>query len=157
MADLDRYKPDSKPSLPCVSKAKRNIVSRRSSKKEDSVFDAASLVTLGDKKLEKMTIKELNEFTREIPKQKAKELKKRRRILKNRRYALKCRLKSKQKSVNMADENVSLEKELSATKSELKTIINERDYYKSKYCQLYSCFFHNISGSTSTRASKLAD
>ena len=157
MADLDKYKPESKPRLPCVSKAKRRIVSRRSSKKEDSAFDAASFVTLGDKKLEKMTIKELNKYTRGIPKQKAKDLKKRRRILKNRRYALKCRLKSKQKSVNMADENVSLEKELSAAKSELTTILNERDYYKSKYFQLYSCFFQNISASYSTRASKLAD
>lgn len=154
MGDLDNYKRDAKSS---GNKAKRKVVSRHSCKKEVSVFDPGSFLTLSDKKLEKMTIKELNEYTREIPKHQAQELKKRRRILKNRRYALKCRLKSNQKRVNMAVENVSLEKELSATKRELKTILNEKDYYKSKYVQLCSRVFEKVSATTATRASKLAD
>ncbi|XP_078365889.1 uncharacterized protein LOC144650100 [Oculina patagonica] len=152
MGDLDNYKRDAKSS---GSKPKRKVVSRHSCKQEASVFDPGSFITLSDKKLEKMTIKELNEYTRAIPKHQAQMLKRRRRILKNRTYALKCRLKSNQKRVKMADENVSLEKELSATKKELTTILNERDYYKSKYAQLCSRVLETAS--TATRASKLAN
>lgn len=152
MGDDVKYK-DAKSDLPYGSNAKRKVVPRRSCKKEDKVFFS----TLSDKKLEKMTIKELNDYTREISKHQAQELKKRRRILKNRRYALKCRVKSIQKSVNMKEENLSLEKELSAAKRELKTILSERDNYKSKYVQLYNHVFETFSVSTAIRASKLAD
>ena len=157
MGDLDNCERDTKSSLPCGRKGERKVISRHGYKKEDNVFNSGIFPTLSDKKLEKMTIRELNEYTRKIPKHRAQELKKRRRILKNRRYAFKCRLKSNRKRKNMAYENVSLEKELSATKRELKTILSERDYYKSKCVELYSRAFGKFSASAATRASKLAD
>ena len=120
--------------LPCRSKGKRRPVLRRIRKE----VNPKSFAKLSDKKLEKMSIKELNDYTRPLPKQQTQELKKRRRILKNRKYALKCRLKSITKRQNMAEENQSLEKELSATRGKLNTILDERDYYKSKYVHLCS-------------------
>ena len=143
MGDLDEQGTEST-ALPCrTGKGKRRLVRRRIHKKEDSNFDPRSFAKLSDKKLEKMNIKELNDYTRKLPKRQAQELKKRRRILKNRKYALKCRLKSTTKRLNMAEENLSLEKELSATKRELKMVIDERDYYKSKYAQLGTAIASN--------------
>ena len=137
MGDLDEQR--TKSMSPCRSKGKRRPVLRRNRKKENSDFDPAGVIPkLSEKKLEKMSIKELNDYTRQLPKRQAQELKKKRRILKNRKYALKCRLKSIRKRQNMAEENRSLEKELSATKGELQTILDERDYYKSKYVHLCS-------------------
>ena len=140
MGDLDKQ--DTASTLPCRGKGKRRPVLRRirTVRKEVSDFNPKSFTCakLSDKKLEKMSIKELNDYTRPLPKHQAHELKKRRRILKNRKYALKCRLKSITKRQNMAEENRSLEKELSATKGKLKTILDERDYYKSKFVHLCS-------------------
>lgn len=150
MGDLDNYEQDTESTLPRRSKGKRRPVPRRICKREDNDFDLRSFAKLSDKKLEKMTIKELNDYTRQLPKHQAQELKKRRRILKNRKYALKCRLKSTMKRVNMAEENRSLEKELSATKRELKTILDERDYFKSKYVHLCGRVFEHRDKSQQT-------
>ena len=130
----DLVEQDTASTLPCRSKGKRRPVLRRIRKE----VNPKSFAKLSDKKLEKMSIKELNDYTRSLPKQQAQQLKKRRRILKNRKYALKCRLKSIKKRQNMAEENRSLEKELSATRGKLNTILDERDYYKSKYVHLCS-------------------
>lgn len=51
----------------------------------------------------------------------------------------------------MAEENRSLEKELSATKGELKTILDERDYYKSQYVHLCNRVFSHRSQSQQRR------
>lgn len=134
MGDLDKH---TATILPCRSKGKRRPVLKRV-RKQESDFNPKSFAKLSDKKLEKMSIKELNDYTRLLPKHQAQELKKRRRILKNRKYALKCRLKSITRRQNMAEENQSLEKELSATRGKLKTILDERDYYKSKCVHLCS-------------------
>lgn len=134
MGDLDKH---TATTLPCRSKGKRRPVLKRV-RKQESDFNPKSFAKLSDKKLEKMSIKELNDYTRLLPKHRAQELKKRRRILKNRKYALKCRLKSLTRRQNMAEENQSLEKELSATRGKLKTILDERDYYKSKCVHLCS-------------------
>ena len=142
MGDLDKQHTKS-----VRSKGKRRPIARRIRKKEDSNFDSGFFQKLSDKKLEKMSIKELNDYTRQLSKPQAQELKKKRRILKNRKYALKCRLKSIRKRQNMAEENRSLEKELSATKGELQTILDERDYYKSKYVHLSSRVFEHHSKS----------
>lgn len=145
MGDLDEQHKES--ISPCRSRRKPRPALRRIPKKEHSDFDPGFFPKLSDKKLEKMSIKELNDCTRQLPKHQAQLLKKRRRILKNRKYALKCRLKSISKRQNMAEENRSLEKELSATKGELKTILDERDYYKSKYVHLCSRVFEHRSKS----------
>ena len=109
------------------SKTKRKSGSKRNQNKTNrKVFDPVP--TLGDGKLEKMTIKELNKYIQGIPKQQAQKIKNRRRILKNRKYALKCRLKTVQKRTKMAEENKSLEKRISAAKEELKTVTKQRDY-----------------------------
>ena len=119
------------------SKTKRKSGSKRNQNKTNrKVFDPVP--TLGDGKLEKMTIKELNKYIQGIPKQQAQKIKKRRRILKNRKYSLKCRLKTVQKRTKMAEENKSLEKRISAAKEELKTVTKQRDYDKSKYLQLHA-------------------
>lgn len=139
MGDIDEQGTEVR--LPCRTIGKRRIVPRRIRKNEDSNLHARSSAKLSDKKLEKMSIQELNDYTRQLPKQQVRELKKRRRILKNRKYALKCRMKSTKKRQNMAEENLSLEKELSATKRELEMVLDERDYYKLKYVQLGSRVF----------------
>ena len=151
----DLVEQDTASTLPCRSKGKRRPVLRRIRKG----INPKSFAKLSDKKLEKMSIKELNDYTRPLPKQQAQELKKRRRILKNRKYALKCRLKSITKRQNMAEENRSLEKELSATRGKLKMILDERDYYKSKYvhlCSRVSAGVFGCSASTERRGSKVA-
>jgi len=146
MRKFDKHKKDSQSSLKTGSKAKRKVASKQSQKKRFSTSDPDSFPSLSDKKLEKMTIKELNNYIQGIPKCQAEKIKKRRRILKNRRYALKCRLKCTQKKAKMAEENASLEKEISATKEELQRILKQRDYYKSKFrllqTDLESAFFH---------------
>lgn len=156
MGDLEKYKRrEPKSSFPYGNKRRQKVVTKLTFKKRDR--DPASVRTLSDKELEKMTTKELNDYTRKISKQQAQRLKKRRRILKNRRYASKCRQKSIQKRDTVMEENQSLEKELSATKRELKTILKERDYYRSKYVQLYNHAFETFPLSTATKAKKLAD
>lgn len=107
----------------------KTAASRRS--QTDTFFSA-----LSDKKLEKMTMKQLNRYIQGIPKRQAQKLKKRRRILKNRKYALKCRLKSTESKAKIQEENASLEKDISATRVEIQRVLSERDYFKSKYLQL---------------------
>ena len=154
MGDLEKQ--DTASTLPSRSKGNRRPLLRRI-RKEVSDFNPKSFAKLSDKKLEKMSIKELNDYTRPLSKHQAQELKKRRRILKNRKYALKCRLKSKTKRQNIAEENRSLEKELSATRGKLKTILDERDYYKSKFVHLCTRVSRLVcSPSTARRASKVA-
>lgn len=135
---FDQHRKDSQSSLKTGRKEKRKVACERSRKKGYKVSGLESFPELSDKKLEKMTIKELNSFIQGIPKRQAQKIKKRRRILKNRKYALKCRLKLNQKKTRMAEENTSLEKTISATKADLQAIIKQRDYYKSKCLQLQS-------------------
>lgn len=141
-------------SLSCGATGRKMVVSKPTVKKRNE--EAGSLRTLSDKELEKMTTKQLNEYTRHIPSQQAQKLKKRRRILKNRRYALKCRLKSIQKRKTTIEENQSLENELSATRTDLKVILKERDYYRSKCVQLYSDVFERFYPSNSTKSGKFS-
>ena len=139
MKELDQHRQNPQSNLKTGSKAKRKAASKRSEKSScSSVFDPRSSPTLSDRKLENMTIKELNSFIRGIPKHQAQKIKKRRRILKNRKYAFKCRLKCVQKKAKMAEENKSLEGKISATKEELKVVLKQKEYYKSKYLQLQS-------------------
>ena len=144
--DFVKRKKDSQSSFKTGSKARRKVASKQNQKKRLGVTDPSSLPALSDKKLEKITIKELNHYIQGIPKCQAEKIKKRRRILKNRKYALKCRLKCIQRKAKMAEENTSLEKEISATKEELQRILKQRDYYKAKYLllqtDLQSVFFN---------------
>lgn len=155
MEDLQRTDiQNSDSSLSCGATGRKMVVSKPTIKKRNE--EAGSLRTLSDKELEKMTTKQLNEYTRHIPSQQAQKLKKRRRILKNRRYALKCRLKSIQKRKTTIEENQSLENELSATRRDLKVILKERDYYRSKCVQLYSDVFERFYPSNSTKSGKFS-
>ncbi|XP_068670784.1 transcription factor MafA-like [Montipora foliosa] len=126
---------NSQSSIESGSKSKKKVASKRS-QKTYKTFNSELLLGLSDKELEKMTMKELNNCIKGIPKLQAQKIKKRRRILKNRKYAFKCRLRCHEKKTKMSEENASLEREVSATKAKLQRILNQRDYYKSKYLQL---------------------
>lgn len=136
LKELDKFKIRSLSRIKAGSKPKRNSASKRCHKKTCNLSDSECFPALSDKKLEKMTTKELNNRIQGISKSQAEKIKKRRRILKNRKYALKCRLKCTEKKSKMAEEKVSLEKEVSTTKVELEKVLKQRDYYRSKCLQL---------------------
>lgn len=145
---------NSESSLSFPDTVRQKVVSKRNVKKRNG--EAGSLRALSDKELEKMTTKQLNKYTRNIPKQQAQKLKKRRRAVKNRCYAVKCRRKSVQKRETIIEENQSLENEVSATRRDLKVILDERDYYRSKCVQLYNHVFERFYPSNSTNSSKVS-
>lgn len=91
---------------------------------------------LSDKKLEEMSIQDLNKQFRELPEGLVQRYRKRRRILKNRKYALKCRQRSLERRDNIAEQNAALELEIFRAKEKLRKVTNERDDYKQKCARL---------------------
>ena len=136
LKELDKFKKNVLSRIKAGTKPKRKSASKRCHNKTCNLSDSECFPALSDKKLEKMTTKELNNHIQGISKSQAEKIKKRRRILKNRKYALKCRLKCTEKKTKMAEENVTLEQEVSTTKVELEKVLKQRDYYRSKCLQL---------------------
>lgn len=79
-----------------------------------------------DEMLLRLSVREMNEYLKVIPKEEHDMLKNRRRLLKNRTYAEKCRNKRILSHQISTEENKIL-------KRKLEEVTNERDRYKKKY------------------------
>jgi len=93
-----------------------------------------------DQEIANLPVQELNKLLRNVPREEAARIRKRRRNLKNRGYSLSCRLRKQREQEDLINENTSLKKQLKDGKWNLLKTWKEKEAYKRKYLQLQKCF-----------------
>ena len=87
----------------------RNEENYSSSESETESLDPS---TISDEQIQNLRVQDLNKLLRDLPRDEAAKIKKRRRNLKNRNYALNCRIRKQQKYEDLLNENFSLKEQL---------------------------------------------
>ena len=85
-----------------------------------------------DQEIANLWIQELNKLLRNLPREEAARIRRRRRNLKNRRYSLSCRLRKQREHEDLINENTSLKKKLEDGKCKLLKVEKEKEVYKRK-------------------------
>lgn len=101
---------------------------------------AVDTFEISDDDLRNLPVKKLNQKLRDLPKNEAVKMRKRRRSLKNRGYALNCRNKRVNENEELQITNTKLLREVEKIKDELSKAIKERDTYKQKYERINNVF-----------------
>lgn len=83
-----------------------------------------------DQELLKLSVKDLNNLVRNLPKDAVKQIKRRRRTLKNRGYAYQCRQKRLEEKSKLETSKDMLERNYTTMVEQLKRLTAERDQYK---------------------------
>ncbi|KAL9974268.1 hypothetical protein ACROYT_G011285 [Oculina patagonica] len=95
---------------------------------------------ISDKEIQGLRVQDLNKLLRDLPRDEAAKIRKRRRNLKNRSYALTCRLRKQREHEDLMNENTSLKRQLEDERRKLRNVWNEKEEYKRKYVQLQRAF-----------------
>ena len=96
-----------------------------------------------DQELKEISVKELNQKLKGMPKNVVYDVKKRRRTLKNRGYAHSCRVKRIAEKSNLQRSKQELEQIIADLQEQLKTVKAEKNDYKSKYNSLITKLWQN--------------
>lgn len=89
-----------------------------------------------DDELTNLSIRDLNQRLRSLPKEEAQKIRRRRRSLKNRGYATSCRQRRTALKESLQTENQRLKDQLREAKDHLCNAVKDRDVYKTKFDQL---------------------
>lgn len=89
-----------------------------------------------DDELTNLSIRDLNQRLRGLPREVAQKIRRRRRSLKNRVYATSCRQRRTALKESLETENQSLKDQLCQAKDNICTVLKDRDCYKTKFDQL---------------------
>lgn len=100
--------------------------------------DSSELIN--DDELMKLSIRDLNQRLKKLPKAEAHKIRKRRRSLKNRGYATSCRQRRTALKESLEEQNQRLKAELREAKGKLCTAVKDRDTFKKKFEQLHKVF-----------------
>ena len=106
----------------------------------ESLFPPPDVKEISDEEIQSLRVQELNKLLRDLPRDEAARIRKRRRNLKNRSYALTCRLRKQREHEDLMNENTSLKRQLEDERIKLKNVWNEKEEYKRKHAQLQSAF-----------------
>lgn len=112
----------------------RNEVNYLSSESETESLDSSDITKISDEQIQNLRVQDLNKLLRDLPRDEAAKIKKRRRNLKNRNYALNCRIRKQQRYEDLLNENTSLKKQLENERRQLRNVWKEKEVYKKK-CQ----------------------
>ncbi|XP_020616852.1 transcription factor MafB-like [Orbicella faveolata] len=93
-----------------------------------------------DQEIANLPVQELNKLLRNVPREEAARIRKRRRNLKNRGYSLSCRLRKQREQEDLINRNTSLKKQVEDGKWKLLKVWKEKEAYKRKYLQLQKYF-----------------
>jgi len=91
---------------------------------------------ISDDELKNLSVRDLNQRLKCLPKAEAKTLKRRRRNLKNRAYATSCRQRRIALKERLEAENQHLKEQLREAKEHLRRAVQDRDSYKKRFDQL---------------------
>lgn len=111
-----------------------------SESESETFYHPSDVKEISDEEIQSLRVQELNKLLRDLPRDEATRIRKRRRNLKNRSYALTCRLRKQRKHEDLMNENASLKRQLENERRKLKNVWNEKEEYKKKYAQLQSAF-----------------
>ena len=95
---------------------------------------------ISDDELTKLTVRDLNQRLRCLPKAEAQTLKRRRRSLKNREYATSCRQRRTALKERLETENQWLKEQLREARASLCSAVKDRDSYKKKFDRLHKAY-----------------
>lgn len=115
----------------------RNEENYSSSESETESLDPS---TISDEQIQNLRVQDLNKLLRDLPRDEAAKIKKRRRNLKNRNYALNCRIRKQKKYEDLLNENFSLKEQLESERSQLRNVWKEKEAFKKKYQHLQRFF-----------------
>lgn len=106
----------------------------------ESETESLNPSTISDEQIQNLRVQDLNKLLRDLPRDEAAKIKKRRRNLKNRNYALNCRIRKQQKYEDLLNENFSLKEQLESERSQLRNVWKEKEAFKKKYQHLQKSF-----------------
>lgn len=106
----------------------------------ESLYHPPDVKEISDEEIQSLRVQELNKLLRDLPRDEAARIRKRRRNLKNRSYALTCRLRKQREHEDLINENISLKRQLEDERKKLKNVWNEKEEYKRKNAQLQRAF-----------------
>lgn len=106
----------------------------------ESETESLNPSTISDEQIQNLRVQDLNKLLRDLPRDEAAKIKKRRRNLKNRNYALNCRIRKQQKYEDLLNENFSLKEQLESERSQLRNVWKEKEVFKKKYQHLQKSF-----------------
>lgn len=95
---------------------------------------------ISDDELTKLTVRDLNQRLRCLPKAEAQTLRRRRRSLKNREYATSCRQRRTVLKERLETENQWLKEQLQEAKERLCSAVKDRDSYKKRFDRLHKAY-----------------
>ena len=95
---------------------------------------------ISDDELTTLSVRDLNQRLKCLPKTEAKTLRRRRRSLKNRAYATSCRQRRTALKARLETENQRLQEQLREAKERLFNAVKDRDSYKKKFDLLHKAF-----------------
>ena len=95
---------------------------------------------ISDDELTRLTVRELNQRLRCLPKAEAQKLRRRRRSLKNREYATSCRQWRSALKERLETENQWLKEQLREAKERLCSAVKDRDSYKKRFDRLHKAY-----------------
>ena len=95
---------------------------------------------ISDAVLTKLSVRDLNQRLKCLPKAEAQTLRRRRRSLKNRAYATSCRQRRTALKDSLQTENQRLIEQLQEAKEHLCKAVKDRDSYKKKFDQLHKAY-----------------
>ena len=98
--------------------------------------DQFTFAPVPDQELKDISVKELNQKLKGLPKNVVSVVKKRRRTLKNRGYAHSCRIKRMQEKSSLQQNKADLEDTIAELQHQLRAVTAQKDHYKNKYHNL---------------------
>ena len=105
--------------------------------------DQFTFVPVPDQELRKISVKELNQKLKGLPKNVVSVVKKRRRTLKNRGYAHSCRIKRMEEKSNLQRSKAELEQMIAELQNQLTAVTAEKEKYKNNYNNLIQKLWQN--------------
>lgn len=95
---------------------------------------------ISDDELTKLSVRDLNQRLKCLPKAEAKVIRRRRRCLKNRAYATSCRQRRTALKEGLETENQRLKEQLRETRERLCSAVKDRDSYKKRFDRLHKAY-----------------
>lgn len=95
---------------------------------------------ISDDQLTTLTVRDLNQRLKCLPKAEAQTLRRRRRSLKNREYATSCRQRRTALKERLETENQWLKEQLREARASLCSAVKDRDSYKKKFDRLHKAY-----------------
>ena len=116
----------------------RNETNYSSPESETESLPPSDIKDTSDEQIQNLRVQDLNKLLRDLPRDEAAKIRKRRRNLKNRNYAFNCRVRKQKKYEDLLNENTSLKEQLEDGRTKLRNVWKEKEDYKKKCEQLQS-------------------